>query len=467
MGTSLELRFPWGRYHATPWGRNVNEAAMEWPPSPWRLLRALYATWRTRAPQLSEANIYNLLSQLADPPTFHLPEFVEAHTRHYMPDIGRGHDLAFDAFAVFEPGTAIVVTWPVDLEPDARSALDELAPLLPYLGRAESVCEARLLAHGEHHSVGLQSGPVGAADLVAPDAPDGPLVRVLVPELPLDLDALTARTAAVRAARRIDPPGARWQPYTRRVPVTPVRVVHRTVRRSPTAVRWAIAAPALPASWAAVGVTDILRRACLSRYGRRFDGAPSPTLAGKDAAGLPMAGHRHAHYFALDLDGDRLLEHLVVWAPDGLDEGTVQALATLDRLVGYAHVPDFRPAHLGLGAVGDIADVAPELVGPARVWRSFTPFAPARHPKRGTPWEQHSASQVAEEFAWRDQPPPTGIRPIEGDWLSFRRYRPTVDHLQDARRATGLEITFPEPVAGPIAIGALSHFGLGLFVPVR
>jgi len=40
----IELRFPAGRYHATPWGSHVNEGAVEWPPSPWRLLRALIAT---------------------------------------------------------------------------------------------------------------------------------------------------------------------------------------------------------------------------------------------------------------------------------------------------------------------------------------------------------------------------------------------------------------------------------------
>ena len=50
MSTSLGLRFPWGRYHATAWGRQANEGAAEWPPSPWRILRALYATWRARAP---------------------------------------------------------------------------------------------------------------------------------------------------------------------------------------------------------------------------------------------------------------------------------------------------------------------------------------------------------------------------------------------------------------------------------
>ena len=44
---ALRFRFPAGRYHATPWGRNVNEADVAWPPEPWRLLRALIAAyWR-------------------------------------------------------------------------------------------------------------------------------------------------------------------------------------------------------------------------------------------------------------------------------------------------------------------------------------------------------------------------------------------------------------------------------------
>ena len=41
MPTTLVLTFPWGRYHANPWGRHVNEGAVELPPSPWRLLRAV------------------------------------------------------------------------------------------------------------------------------------------------------------------------------------------------------------------------------------------------------------------------------------------------------------------------------------------------------------------------------------------------------------------------------------------
>ena len=36
----IEIHSPAGRFHATPWGRHVNEGAVEWPPSPWRFLRA-------------------------------------------------------------------------------------------------------------------------------------------------------------------------------------------------------------------------------------------------------------------------------------------------------------------------------------------------------------------------------------------------------------------------------------------
>ncbi|MBV9143342.1 MAG: type I-U CRISPR-associated protein Cas5/Cas6 [Pseudonocardiales bacterium] len=87
MPTTLVLRFPWGRYHATPWGRHVNEGAVELPPSPWRLLRALYAVWCARAPELDEQTVHALLARLAAPPTFHVPRHSVSHTRHYLPDM--------------------------------------------------------------------------------------------------------------------------------------------------------------------------------------------------------------------------------------------------------------------------------------------------------------------------------------------------------------------------------------------
>jgi CRISPR-associated protein Csb2 len=46
MAVVIEQRFPLGRFHATRWNQNPFEDPYgEWPPSPWRLLRALAARW--------------------------------------------------------------------------------------------------------------------------------------------------------------------------------------------------------------------------------------------------------------------------------------------------------------------------------------------------------------------------------------------------------------------------------------
>lgn len=464
MTTSLEIHFPWGRYHATPWGRSANEAVVEWPPSPWRLLRALYATWKTRAPHLEEQVVQRLLSELAIPPAFALPAFIEAHTRHYMPDEAYGTDLALDAFVVFERGAAVVVSWPVDLKPISRDALSELAAQLPYLGRAESICEARILS-GPPATEGSTYDPL-SNEAAGDPSRRSPPVRVLVPQLPLDLAALTSHTQQVRGAGHIEPPGTRWQPYVRPIPAART-YARRSIRpKRPTAVRWAISSPALSSRRAAVAMTDVLRRACLHWYGRRFGDRASEVLAGKDPDGTPLEGHLHAHYLALDEDGDALLDHLVLWAPAGLGQEELQAVAALDRLTGFSHVADFRPTRLGLEALGDVRTVAPGLVGPARAWQTFTPFAPARHGKRGVPWSTHVEAQIRDELEWRGFPEPQSVAVLRGDWLSYRRHR-VVERLEDARRAGGVRIAFREPVEGPIALGALSHFGLGLFVPMH
>ena len=38
---AIKFTFTANRYHATQWGRHVNEGVPEWPPSPWRILRGI------------------------------------------------------------------------------------------------------------------------------------------------------------------------------------------------------------------------------------------------------------------------------------------------------------------------------------------------------------------------------------------------------------------------------------------
>lgn len=465
MATTISVSFPWGRYHATPWGHNVNEADIEWPPSPWRILRALYATWRARGPHLEAEFVIGLLNRLAVSPEYVLPVHTEAHTRHYLPDIRFGTDKAIDAFAVVERNAELLVRWPVELSTDERRVLAELAGLLPYLGRAESLCEARLVEDVATAPGSVVCRPIEAA--VTTDT--GPLVQLLVPDQPLDVEALTVTTTYVRSKlKRIDPPGATWINYRRPMPAVPSAPVIAMRPRLVTAVRWSISTAARPSRHAAVAMADVLRDACMSRFGRRFDGSVSPTLAGKDSDGHPRSGHHHSHYFAFSAFPERhgdCLDTLVLWTDEGLGERELDALVDLHHLRGFHHISDFRQCRLGLEGLGAVEEVVPELVGPAHVWESLTPFAPPRHSKRRTPWIDHIQNQVADELARRSKPEAVSVEVSDGDWLSFRTHRAKTERLAHARRVAGVRITFEEPVVGPIALGALSHFGLGLFRP--
>src|SRR5437016_943482 len=113
--TVLELSFPAGRYHATPWGRHVNEGAVEWPPSPWRIVRALIATWHLKAKaDVADATMRSLVEKLSAPPRFHLPPASASHTRHYMPfNEGKNEKTTkvFDTFIQLAEGSAILVAW--------------------------------------------------------------------------------------------------------------------------------------------------------------------------------------------------------------------------------------------------------------------------------------------------------------------------------------------------------------------
>ena len=89
MSISLAFRFLAGRYHATPSGHHVNEGLIEWPPSPWRLLRALISVgytsgiWNASGPPATARGMLEKLS--TELPHYSVPPAVGAHSRHYMP----------------------------------------------------------------------------------------------------------------------------------------------------------------------------------------------------------------------------------------------------------------------------------------------------------------------------------------------------------------------------------------------
>ncbi|MFZ1432598.1 MAG: type I-U CRISPR-associated protein Csb2, partial [Candidatus Microthrix parvicella] len=118
MSLNVQVSFPLGRYHATPWDRHVNEGAVEWPPSPWRMVRALIAVWHDRCPELDQPDVVQVLNVVGASPTYHLPRSVAAGTRHYYP--GSAQQLptkpdtskVLDTFRAVDPAAVVQITWP-------------------------------------------------------------------------------------------------------------------------------------------------------------------------------------------------------------------------------------------------------------------------------------------------------------------------------------------------------------------
>jgi CRISPR-associated protein Csb2 len=123
---------------------------------------------------------------------------------------------------------------------------------------------------------------------------------------------------------------------------------------------------------------------------------------------------------------------------------------------------------VALVALGDAdAIVLPELVGPHTAWRSLTPMALTRHAKRrGGRIVDGAEEQVVRELTLRGFPAPAEVELLPGAWMRFQTTRPGTAR-RGAPTVVGVRLRFADPVRGPIALGGLSHFGLGLFTAER
>ena len=114
--------------------------------------------------------------------------------------------------------------------------------------------------------------------------------------------------------------------------------------------------------------------------------------------------------------------------------------------------------------------LAPGLTGPALSWISATPYTPSRYAKPSHDWLDFLRDDIAHELAYRGLPP-AEVSLVSGEWAAFRRYRPSAQFRHDRRQGSAtkpsalLRLQFKTSVTGPIALGHLSHFGLGLFTP--
>ncbi len=526
--TTVVLGFPGGLYHATPWGNHVNEGLVEWPPSPWRLLRALISVghtafhWDDGVPSAARVLVDALAS---GSPHYTLPPAGTAHARHYMPIDGGKTSLVFDAFA--RPGGGeLSVTWPVRLEPDQRTLLEALVSHLNYLGRSESWVEGRLLDEGEapprgeectlsqpgdpprhgweqifllgvepaHTYEAWRAERAGKSAAVSASNETGKRRRrrasaaatPRVGDAPETLwDCLVQTTSDLQAAGWSLPPGSRRQLYWRRkdaLVVAPPMAIRRPSPARPEVILLSLALSsgnlqALPPVTRTLPQAELLHRAVVRSLARGEMTDAGLELVGRDPGGALLSGHQHAHTLPLDLDEDGHLDHILFWAPGGFSPEARAAVRGL-RTTYAKGVTDLRLAVAAVGSLSSLVDLPGRwgdglraVLGPAKSWISATPFLPPRFLKRSG--RNTLEGQVQAELRSRGLPEATSIQSFTRDEVLAARFR----HFERERRRGGdksktgywfgLKVSFDEPVCGPLCLGYASHYGMGRLRTIR
>lgn len=463
MPVTIAFRFPLGRYHATPWDRTVNEGAVEWPPSPWRLLRALVSTWHLRAQDaVTEQQLDEVLRALSAAPSYRVPPTGKGHSRHYMPDNLRrsgatgSTDLVLDPFLALDPSAELVVRWAdATLTNEQRRALSTLVGRIPYLGRSESVCEGRVVDDL------IDSA---AAHWWHPAAPDDESTVRLLASVDGSRSQLEVTPHTVRRSKLLTPAGSKWVDYVEPAAgprAVPVRQEFPVI----TTVRWRLATNAPFMARYGVLATDRLRSGVLHTVNRALgDAQPPPWLSGKDGPSKASDDHQHAHWLWTEARNE--VRDLVLWVPGGIAPRHLPMVLERRELRGPADwTPEgFRAGDLHLVGVGGAEVLPSELAGAGTAWVSQHPYLPSRHRKKAQTLEQFLSADISRELAHRGLPELASLDVLD-DGAGARRHRRHRMHPASRRWDTGysVRLNLTGDVCGPLLLGGLSHFGFGQF----
>ncbi len=197
-------------------------------------------------------------------------------------------------------------------------------------------------------------------------------------------------------------------------------------------------------------------------------------MAGKDANGGPLKGHRHTEFLAWCEDDQPT--RLLVWRGSrafDADEQEAILLASARDVSWTAPGWDSDEWKVRLVPL-DRAVPPPPGFGSqsSKVWESVTPYVPPRHHLRGGKERESEsmAEQIRREVQGREIAQHVEVELVgKPQWVSVHvpRRQANKRAFSGDRRGQMVRLRFTTPVVGPIRLGHSSSFGLGLFRPIQ
>lgn len=204
-------------------------------------------------------------------------------------------------------------------------------------------------------------------------------------------------------------------------------------------------------------VTNSLRQAVM----RRLADPLPPEVSGHDAQDRP-----HVAYLPLlDLEepaprGD--VRGVAVLCPP--DQPELADVVHRGLTAGPAFELQFSGASLRLRTEPDAAASGPAFTGRARTWATATPVVLDRFPGKG-----NEAAELTRSCRRIGLPDPLEVEAVRRPFLPggvtlLRSQFPRAE--KSPRPFLHARIRFPEPVEGPVLLGAQRYLGMGLFWPI-
>lgn len=503
MQIVLRQEFPLGRFHATPWRVNpYDDPHGEWPPSPWRLVRAVTARWyqwaREASPEPNAEQLEKLQAALSKSTyAFHLPPTARKGSalRQYHPTEFGWRPAEKKKAGTRSYGTSLVqdnywcvppvapVWWFIegdDWTDDLRELLGQCLERMTYFGRAETLTRVRVASSPDE---------IPLANCTLADKRRAGAAPVLSPLDTATREDIERTTDNPEALKRAVPPGAQWL-YA----VRPKRPAARERRRVPEhrpdchLLQFAIGWNVSPEPRAIVRLTSRFRGAVLRELLRLKTGDDSANwsrasrdvreaiadMTGKDVNGDPLQGHRHTEFLVWCEDDQPT--RLLVWrgsrAFDADEQEAILVAAARD--VSWAAAgSDSDEWKVRLVPLDGAVPPPPGFGGQSsKVWESVTPYVPPRHHLRGGKEREGEsmAEQIRREVRGRELAQDVVVELLGAPrWVSVHVPRRQAGKRASTgdRRGQMVRLRFIMPVSGPIRLGHSSSFGLGLFRPVE
>jgi len=471
------------QYQANAWHHAHCEGLIDWPPAPWRILRAIVAgSYNVDLPKKHQVTLKGLLHKMAQvQPEYYLPQATYIQHRSPRPqlkpgkppEIKPGKTLYAAGLLLDEEDSTLFIRYPFELSETEDLVLRLIFNGLTYLGRKEAAAQWEIVE--EMRESNAIPNPEGTKIVAIPD-----------PNLDAEQlwNSLNLSAADVFAKNKQAVfPGVGQTAYQLK-DRNPAQLQRKKDDDSNAAVQRVtldtIAPHPIPLKYA--------HEICYNLHRSLVKRCPSPVFTGQEM-GEPRQNHSHTFIQPIPDSKQRYIKRLQLVATEGYSS---DALASISAILFVRAGEQWVNLQL--------TDFSQSLGTSHQQWKTVTPMFLTRFPKTlrgkpryllGTDYQKDGPEHQALKYllfldhlglglsgkpTFQATPEGLGMY-LDGElvvevakcepWERFWQWQTVHSHGKKVGRVGyNVKLTFSKAVTAPLGLGYACHYGLGTLLPI-